>query len=73
MSVRQTVTFQEALDIVGSLPQEDQEVLIEIIRHRLVEYRREKLAKNISKAREEYDRGEIRRGTVEELMKELSE
>lgn len=73
MSVRQTVTFQEVLDIVGSLPEEDQEALIKIIRHRLIEYRREKLVQNINKAREEYARGEIRRGTVEDLMKEISE
>ncbi len=44
MSGRQAATFQEALEIVESLPQEQQENLIDIIRRRLIEHRREALA-----------------------------
>jgi hypothetical protein len=32
--------LQEALDIVESLPPDDQETLIDLIRHRLIEKRR---------------------------------
>lgn len=67
------ITFQNALDAVESLPEYQQEDLIEILRHRLIERRREILSDNICEAREEYDRGEVRRGTVEDLMKEISE
>ncbi|MCK5131432.1 MAG: hypothetical protein KAR40_04695 [Candidatus Sabulitectum sp.] len=59
------ITFQNALDAVESLPEYQQEDLIE--------RRREILSDNIFEAREEYDRGEVRRGTVEDLMKEISE
>ena len=65
--------FQEALDRVESLPEYQQEDLIEIIRRRLIEQRRDKLADSIREAREEYARGEVKRGTVDDLMKELSE
>jgi len=69
----QTITFQKALDVVESLPEYQQENLIEIIRHRLIEHRREALAKNIKEAKEEYSRGEVKSGAVDDLMRELSE
>ena len=67
------VTFQEVLDIVESLPEYQQEDLIDIIRRRLIEQRRDRLADSIREAREEYARGEVKKGTVDDLMKELSE
>ncbi|MCD6386249.1 hypothetical protein J7M23_10795 [Candidatus Sumerlaeota bacterium] len=73
MANRKSVTFQEALEIIESLPPNQQENLINIIQHRIIEYRRELLAKSIREAREEYARGEIRKGSVDDLMKELSE
>ena len=73
MSSRQTATFQEALDIVESLPEYQQEDLINIIQRRRLERRRELLAERIKEARAEYARGEITRGTVDDLMKGLAE
>jgi len=67
------VTFQEVLDIVESLPEYQQEDLIDIIRRRLIEQRRGGLANSLREAREEYARGEVRKGTVDDLMKELLE
>ena len=67
------VTFQEVLDVVESLPEYQQEDLVDIIRRRLIEQRRERLADSIKEAREEYARGEMKKGTVDDLMKELSE
>ena len=73
MPSQNSKTFQEALDIIESLPKYQQEDIIEIIRQRLIEQRRELLAKNIGEAREEYARGEVKKGTVDDLMRELSE
>ena len=67
------VTFQEVLDIVESLPEYQQEDLVDIIRRRLIEQRRDRLANSIREAREEYARGEVKKGTVDDLMKELLE
>ncbi len=66
-------TFQEALEVIESLPEEQQESLIGIIRRRIIERRRDILAKNIQEARQEYLRGDVNRGTVDDLLKELSE
>jgi len=67
------VTFNEALEIIESLPMEQREDLIEVVTHRLIEERRLKLAQNIAEAREEYARGDVKRGSVDDLLKELSE
>ena len=72
MHSQQTALFQEALDKIESLPEYQQEDLIGIVRHRLLERRRESLAKNIKEARKEFVRGEVRKGTVNDLMKEIS-
>jgi hypothetical protein len=73
MSSRQSVTFQEALEIVESLPEYQQEDLINIIQRRRRERKRELLAENIKEARAEYARGEVTRGTVDDLIKEITE
>lgn len=64
-------TFQEVLDSVESLPDSLQEELIHIVRLRRIERSRELLAKNIQEARAEYARGDVRRGTVDQLLKEI--
>ena len=65
-------TFQKALEIVESLPEEQRESLMDIVKRRLIEERRDRLAQSIVEAREEYKRGKIRKGTVDDLMRELS-
>lgn len=73
MSTNQTVTFQDIIEKVESLPEQQQQDLIEIIKNRLIENRRESLAKNIRQAKKEYIRGEIKKGNVDDLLKELDE
>ena len=72
MSETQLVVFHEVLEIVETLPEEEQETLLDIIQCRLRERGRERIAQNVRKAREEFAKGEIRQGTVEALMKEIS-
>ena len=67
-----SITFNDALEIIESLPEDQRESLLEIVRHRLVEERRDKLAQSIKEAKEEYARGEIRKGTIDDLMREIS-
>jgi hypothetical protein len=73
MPGQQAATFHEALEIVESLPEDQQEDLIHIIQRRRIERRREMLAESIKEARAEYTRGEVTRGTVDDLMKEFAE
>ena len=69
----ESVTFDKALEIIESFPEEQRESIIEIVKHRLAEERRERLAQTIKEAREEFDRGEVRRGSVDDLLREISE
>ena len=73
MSTGVTSTFQVALETVEELTPGDQEMLVEIVRRRLIERRRAELAEDIAAAREAYRRGDVRRGTVDDLMAELAE
>ncbi len=73
MPSRKKATFQEALDVIESLPEHQQEDVIQIIQRRRLERRRDLLGESIKKARAEYARGEVRRGTANDLMKELTE
>lgn len=66
-----TLTFQKALELIESLPEEERWSLIDIVRRRLVEERREEIARNVVEARGEYARGEVRRGTVDDLLRDL--
>jgi len=70
--LRGNITFQKALEIIESLPEEQRESLMDIVKRRLIEERRDRLAQSIKKAREEYRRGEIKKGSVDDLMRELS-
>jgi ribosome recycling factor len=65
------VTFQEALEIIESLPEEQRESLLEIVKQRLTEERRDRLAHSIKEAREEYRKGKVKKGTVDDLLRDL--
>jgi hypothetical protein len=64
--------FQEVIDMIETLSADDQALLIEIIHRRLIQHRRAGLAAEIAEAREAYRQGEVRRGTMADLMKELA-
>ena len=68
-----TTTFDEALEIIESFPEDQRESIVEIVKRRLTEERRERLAQTVKEAREEYARGEVRRGTVDDLMHEIAQ
>jgi hypothetical protein len=57
-----SIAPNDAIEVVESLPEEQRESLLEIIRNRLIEERRDKLAFGIKKAKSEYQKGEIRSG-----------
>lgn len=65
--------LQQVIETVEALPPDDQWLLIEVIQQRLIQRRRAGLAEEIAEAREAYEQGRVRRGTVADLMEELSE
>ena len=69
----QTITFDQALDIVQALPQEQQLSLIEIVKRQVIEARRATLLIEHQEGKAEFLRGELKRMTIEELKKDLLE
>lgn len=67
----QSLSFQDLIDVIESLPLDDQFVLVEIINKRIIERRREGLVAEVKEAREAFRSGEVKRGTVKDLMKDL--
>ncbi|MGV0023722.1 hypothetical protein [Phormidesmis priestleyi] len=68
----QSATFGGVLDAIESLSIEDQEALIALVQHRLIERRRTEIATNIALAKAEYQTGQVFRGTVEDAIAELN-
>lgn len=66
------ITFQEALDAVESLPNEQQQDLLDVVRRRLVDSKRDVMAQVVREAREDYARGRVKRGTIDDLLGDVA-
>lgn len=69
----QSLSFQDLIEAVESLPLDDQSTLVDIINKRIIEKRRTNLVVEVKEAREAFRRGEVKRGSVEDLMKDLED
>jgi hypothetical protein len=68
-----TSHFEEVLEEVETLPLDDQELLIDLVRQRVADKRRAEIAASIAETRAEYKAGTVKRGTAADLMAELDE
>ena len=68
-----TSTFQQAIEAVEALSLEDQAALIDLVHQRLKHQRREDLLGQVSEAERDYATGDVRRGSVADLMTELED
>ena len=53
-------SFQELIETVEALPLDDREILVEIIKKRIIEQRREELEDDMEESLEAYQKGEVR-------------
>jgi CHASE3 domain sensor protein len=65
--------FQRVIEDVEALPVDDQMLLIEIVRQRLIQHRRAELSAQVAEARQAYQTANVQRGTVDDLLKALDE
>lgn len=63
--------FQQALDMVEKLPPEDQLTLVDLIQHRLAEWRRAEIARNAASTLQAVREGRANYGCVEDLRHDL--
>jgi hypothetical protein len=63
--------FQNALEAVEALPIDDQVMLLDVLQKRLAHDRREQICRDIAEAEQDYEQGNVKRGSVQDLMAEL--
>lgn len=68
---KKTSSFQSAIETIEALPPEEQVMVLEIIRHRLIQQRRADLIGQVAEARRAYSSGQAQRGNVADLLAEL--
>jgi len=68
----QTMQFSQILEMIDYLSFDEQDDLINIVKHRQIEKRREQIAQNISQARQDYQNGNVFRGNVDAIIAELN-
>lgn len=68
-----TTLFDEALDQVERLKKDDQQKLLDILKHRLIEKRRDEIAQNAKNLRRSFKQGKAKRGSIDDLRKALQE
>lgn len=66
-----TATLDQALDVVMQLPTEQQEMLLEILRRRQVESRRQEIATDAQASLAEYRTGRLPAQSAEEAIADL--
>lgn len=65
------MTFGEILEAANELPVDDQESLLQILQRRLVERRREGIARDVEEAREALKAGKCQLATPDEIFDEI--
>jgi len=65
-------SFQELIESVEALPLDDQQILMDIINRHIIEQRREELFSDMEESLEAYRKGEVRVGTVDDILKDLN-
>lgn len=65
--------LQKVIETVESLDPQDQAVLVEIVSKRLIQARRTELISEVSESRAAYALGDVRRGSLADLMAEAAE
>jgi hypothetical protein len=63
--------YGQVLDSIEALPEDQQESLLDIVRKRLAERRRDALIKSVGEARKEFKSGKLRAATPAEIMRKI--
>ena len=63
--------LDQILDEIASLSLDEQEMLIAILKKRNIEQKRLRVAREVKEAQREHKKGLTKRGTIEDLIKDL--
>jgi CHASE3 domain sensor protein len=63
--------LDQILDEIASLSLDEQEMLVDILKKRNIEQKRLRIAREVKEAQREHQKGLTKRGTIEDLIKDL--
>jgi hypothetical protein len=66
-----SANINDFLESISKLPLDDQLMISEIIRKRVIEEKRKKLAESVKEGKEEYLSNKTNKGSVEDFLKDL--
>jgi hypothetical protein len=64
-------TFADVVDAVDELSVDEQETLMDLLRHRIALRRRSEIVDEVAEARAEFQRGEAVRASLSEILAEV--
>ena len=64
-------SYGQVIDSIEALPDEQQESLMELVKRRLTERRREALIKSVQEARKEFKSGKLRPANPSDIMRKV--
>ncbi|MFH1901115.1 MAG: hypothetical protein ABIK26_02555 [Candidatus Omnitrophota bacterium] len=70
---RKLVSINNVLGTIENLDIDNQAYISEVLSKRLVELRRREIAKRAQVAEQVYKKGEVKRGNIEDLWKDLND
>lgn len=65
------VRFADLIEMIDRLPLDERESLVDVVRKRIADDERHRVAASIRSARREHSRGQCRPVTPDELMREI--
>jgi hypothetical protein len=73
VNLRTESDFQKAIEAAEQLSVDERLVLLDILRQRIGQTKRQELVSEVAAVREEYHAGNVRFGSVKDFMSELDE
>jgi PHD/YefM family antitoxin component YafN of YafNO toxin-antitoxin module len=70
-NMEQAIPFREVLEAVETLSPDEQETLVDIVKRRLADRARQRLAADIEESRTDFAQGRCQAASVDALMEEL--
>jgi hypothetical protein len=67
----EATSFDEVLDAIEHLPEEQQLNLVDVVRRRLAERGRQRIIADAREAREEFSAGKVSPISIDDLMREI--
>jgi hypothetical protein len=69
--MKKLITFEEVLEAADRLSLEEQGAIIDILRRRLIDQRRQEIAQEVHEARKEYQEGRCRQASTQEIINDI--